>query len=105
MPMAIMALPRPGPSTAARARARMKNGNDWSASTGRINLTDRLYFRKLLETCVLAAGDYQIGRVTGKNSVNFGYPVPDAAGNVEVVVFIALDLSAWLYLLTGMPLS
>jgi len=62
---------------------------------GRINVADRTYFRRAVETRDFAIGEYQIGRVTGKATVNFGYPVLDQAGQVQAVVFAALDL-AWL---------
>jgi signal transduction histidine kinase len=63
--------------------------------TGPINAADRVYFRHALETGGFSVGDYQIGRVTGKAAVNFGYPVLDDAGQPEAVAFVALDL-AWL---------
>ena len=36
-----------------------------------------------------------MGRITGKATVNFGYPVLDDADHLRAVVFAALDL-AWL---------
>jgi signal transduction histidine kinase len=62
---------------------------------GQAYLGDRVYFRRALETRDFAIGEYQIGRLTHKASVNFGYPVLDDAGRVQAVVFAALDL-AWL---------
>jgi putative nucleotidyltransferase with HDIG domain len=64
-------------------------------TNGPINAADRTYFRRALETRDFAVGDYQIGRITGKSSINFGYPVLDDSGQVQAVVFAALDL-AWL---------
>jgi signal transduction histidine kinase len=63
--------------------------------TGQVYAGDRLYFRRALETRDFAIGEYQVGRITGKASVNFGYPVLDDAGHVRAVVVAALDL-AWL---------
>jgi signal transduction histidine kinase len=63
--------------------------------TGQVYVGDRAYFRRARETRDFAIGDYQIGRVTGKATLNFGYPVLDDAGHVPAVVFAALDL-AWL---------
>jgi signal transduction histidine kinase len=60
-----------------------------------INVADRVYFRHALETGGFSVGDYQVGRVTGKATVNFGYPVLDDAGQPEAVAFVALDLT-WL---------
>ncbi len=56
---------------------------------------DRVYFRQALETRSFAIGEYQIGRITRKATINFGYPVLDNTGRVRAVVFSALDL-AWL---------
>ena len=58
------------------------------------NLADRAYFRNAIETQDFAIGEYQIGRITGKATLNAGYPIL-AADRVEGVVFAALDL-AWL---------
>jgi signal transduction histidine kinase len=68
--------------------------------TGELYLGDRVYFRRALATRDFAIGEYQIGRITGKASVNFGYPVLDDAARVQAVVFAALDL-AWLNKLAG----
>lgn len=63
--------------------------------TDEVYLGDRVYFLRALETRDFAIGEYQVGRITRKASVNFGYPVLDDAGNGRAVVFAALDL-AWL---------
>ena len=63
--------------------------------TDEVYLGDRVYFRRAFETRDFAIGEYQVGRITRKASVNFGYPVLDDAGHVNAVVFAALDL-AWL---------
>jgi signal transduction histidine kinase len=60
-----------------------------------VSAADRAYFRRALEAGDFAVGEYQIGRITGRASVNFGYPVLDAAGGVRAVAIAALDL-AWL---------
>jgi signal transduction histidine kinase/CheY-like chemotaxis protein len=62
---------------------------------GRVNVADRAYFRRAIATRDFAIGEYQIGRVTNKATVNFGYPALDEEGRVQAVVFAALDL-AWL---------
>jgi PAS domain S-box-containing protein len=63
--------------------------------TPRPNVADRRYFKEALARNGFAIGEYQIGRVTGKPTLTFGYPVAGAAGRAEAVVFAALDL-AWL---------
>ncbi|MPZ76893.1 MAG: hypothetical protein GEU77_10230, partial [Deltaproteobacteria bacterium] len=70
---------------------------------GPINLTDRTYFRRAAESRGFAVGGYQIGRATGKATINFGYPVLDDSGAVRAVIFAALDL-AWLNRLAGTAL-
>src|SRR5262249_1776407 len=63
--------------------------------TGQVYAGDRAYFRRVVETREFAIGEYQIGRITGKAAVNFGYPVLDDAGQIIAVVAVALDLD-WL---------
>jgi signal transduction histidine kinase len=61
----------------------------------RINISDRSYFQRAQKDRGFSVGEYQIGRRTGKPVINFGFPIIDESGNVEAVVFAALDL-AWL---------
>jgi PAS domain S-box-containing protein/putative nucleotidyltransferase with HDIG domain len=62
------------------------------AIEGPIDVSDRSYFQHALEFKDFSIGDYQIGRITGKASVNFGYPILDENGKVSRVIFGALDL-------------
>lgn len=59
---------------------------------GSVNIADRPYFRRAVASRDFAVGEYQIGRITGKPSINIGYPVLDTAGQVQAVVFVAVDL-------------
>jgi GAF domain-containing protein/C4-dicarboxylate-specific signal transduction histidine kinase/HAMP domain-containing protein len=59
------------------------------------NVADRTWFQRARVSRGFAIGDYVIGRVTGKASLNFGYPVIDGQGELRAVVLAALDL-AWL---------
>lgn len=61
----------------------------------RIYLGDRLYFQRAFQTKKFAVGKYQVGRISGKASINFGYPVLAKDGNLQAVVFAGLDLN-WL---------
>lgn len=61
----------------------------------RLDLSDRVYFQQALATRAFAVGDYQIGRITGKATLNFGYPLLDSRGRVSAIAFAALDLG-WL---------
>jgi serine phosphatase RsbU (regulator of sigma subunit) len=67
---------------------------------GRVSLADREYFRDAIATRNFAVGDVQIGRITGRPGINFGFPVLDSTGNVHSVVFASLDL-AWLWQLAA----
>ncbi|MBI4811604.1 MAG: PAS domain S-box protein [Ignavibacteriales bacterium] len=56
------------------------------------NLADRGYFQKALQTGDFAIGEYQIGRITGKPSINLAYPLLDENGKKQGVVFAALNI-------------
>ncbi|HEX9867582.1 MAG TPA: cache domain-containing protein, partial [Candidatus Tectomicrobia bacterium] len=60
-----------------------------------VNIADRRYFVSALVTRDFAIGEFQIGRITGKATVAFGYPILDGDGRVQGVVFAGMDLS-WL---------
>ena len=55
--------------------------------TGPVYAGDRVYFRRAVETRDFAIGDYQIGRITGKATLVFGYPVLDDGGHARAVIF------------------
>ncbi len=61
-----------------------------------VSVADRSYFQQAVETGRFAVGDYQVGRITGRQSMTFGYPVLDETGRVQAVLFAALDLK-WLH--------
>jgi signal transduction histidine kinase/DNA-binding response OmpR family regulator len=56
---------------------------------------DRAYFRRAVATRNFAVGDYEIGRVSGKATINFAYPIFHATGELHRVVFAGLDME-WL---------
>jgi diguanylate cyclase (GGDEF)-like protein len=60
-----------------------------------VTAADRPYFQRAMRTRDFAIGDYQIGRITGLATVNFGYPVLAPGGGVRAVVFAALPVT-WL---------
>jgi signal transduction histidine kinase len=68
--------------------------------TDQVYVGDRAYFRRARETRDFAIGDYQIGRISGKATLNFGHPVLVNGGHVGVVLFAALDVT-WLNELAG----
>ena len=63
--------------------------------TGQVSVADRDWFKEAVATKRFAVGSYQIGRITGRRTVNAAYPALDASGNVLRVAFVALDLD-WL---------
>ena len=59
------------------------------------NIADRSYFRRTVARNDFAIGDYQIGRVTGKATINAGYPLRGNDGLVGIL-YAGIDL-AWMH--------
>ncbi|MBI2957607.1 MAG: GAF domain-containing protein [Chloroflexi bacterium] len=66
-----------------------------------VNIGDRAYFREAVDRRDFGEGEYQVGRITGKPSLNCGYPVFDDNGQLRGVLFVAIDL-AWVNELAAM---
>jgi signal transduction histidine kinase len=60
-----------------------------------VSVSDRTFFLRAVEARDFAIGEFQIGRITHKATISFGYPILDADGRVQAVVGAAMDL-AWL---------
>jgi len=58
-----------------------------------VDVSARPWLQRSLAARGFAAGDYQIGTITHKATINFADAILDDAGRVERVVFVALDLS------------
>ncbi len=58
-----------------------------------LNFSDRPYFQDALKNKSFSIGSYQTGRMSGKPTVPFGYPVIDRDGEVTAVLFAGIDLS------------
>lgn len=56
-----------------------------------LNVADRPYFRRVLDTSDFAIGDFQISRISGKRSLIFAQPVFDNVGEIQAVVAVGLD--------------
>ena len=67
---------------------------DWSQAPARAFFGDRLYFREAVARRHFFAGEYIVGRISGKPSVTFSLPVLDAQGQVSFVAYASLDLSS-----------
>jgi len=65
-------------------------------TTNRVYLGDRSYFQIARDTKKFGLGEYQVGRITGKATVNLAHPINGRDGGEFMgVVFVALDLN-WL---------
>ena len=62
---------------------------------GSINIADRPYFKRAMETRRFAVGDYQIGRISLVPTINFALPLLGPDGRVESMVVAGQGLS-WL---------
>lgn len=71
---------------------------------GKVHSPDRLYLRLALTTGKFAVGEYQIGRVTKQQGINFGFPLTDASGKVSGVAFLAMDLNSFKKIVSSVPL-
>lgn len=60
-----------------------------------VNLSDRAYFQKALRDRTFSMGQYVVGRITGRHTLNFGYPVYAQDGQVRGVLYYALGIE-WL---------
>lgn len=62
-------------------------------SPQRVNLGDRLHFKRAVAERRFIAGNYVFGRVIQKHTINLTYPVTDGDQNIVAVVFAAMDLA------------
>lgn len=58
----------------------------------RVDVRDRVYFQRVMRYRRFAVGDYQIGRVSKRPSINVAYPVLDRVGEVRSIVFVSIDV-------------
>src|SRR2546423_701140 len=72
--------------------------------TNAVNLGDRAYFRRAVQSRSFSAGDFQVGRLTGQLGLNFGMPVLNERGGVQRVLFASLRVSLFSEALARIPL-
>jgi diguanylate cyclase (GGDEF)-like protein/PAS domain S-box-containing protein len=60
-----------------------------------INISDRSYYRVIVQTGDFTIGDYEIGRVRGKPGVAVAYPVFEGKDNLKAILIAGIDLT-WL---------
>lgn len=70
-----------------------------------VDLSDRTYFRRVLETKKFSAGDFQVGRLTSEPALNFGFPVLDDEGRLNRVLYASLRLGLLSERLSQIPLD
>ena len=58
-----------------------------SPLTGQVSVTDRMWFKDALTGDGVTAGEFALGRISGKPGMIFGYPVRDAEGQLQAVLF------------------
>lgn len=61
--------------------------------TEKINISDRQYFQRALNTQEFSIGGYQVERITHRPAINLGFPIMDEDGKSIGVVFATLDLN------------
>jgi signal transduction histidine kinase len=61
-------------------------------TTAVVNAADRPWFQRAVETGGFSVGDYQVGRITGTQSLSVSLPLYDKTGNLSSVLFLSLDL-------------
>jgi signal transduction histidine kinase/ActR/RegA family two-component response regulator len=70
-----------------------RTGRVWaSAVEVTMNVADRRYFQKTLESQRLSSGEYVTSRATGRPAFNLGYPVRDARGELAGVISVGFNL-------------
>jgi len=60
--------------------------------TDPVNVSDRAYFKHVLADRRFTTSEYLIGRVSGKASVGFAYPVLGNSANILSVLYVGIDL-------------
>lgn len=60
--------------------------------TSTSNFADRPYFKRTIANKSFSIGEYQIGRVTKRRSLNFGMPIQNMKGVMIGVAFAAMDI-------------
>jgi C4-dicarboxylate-specific signal transduction histidine kinase len=60
-----------------------------------VSVAQRSWFQRVTHTHAFAAGDYQVGTLTGKATINVAYPLLDEAQEIQAIINVALDLR-WL---------
>ena len=79
-----------------------RDGNVWASALytkNPVNIADRRYFRACKKDLRFSSGEYSVGKITGKPSLNFGYPILDSRGEFDGVIAFNYDLDFYFQLL------
>lgn len=80
------------------------DGNMFAASDpfppGCVNLSDRKHVKDAIKTLDFSAGEYQVGRVSKVQSINYAYPVLDADRKVIAIVTAGFKLDEFVRFIT-----
>jgi signal transduction histidine kinase len=60
-----------------------------------VSVVQRSWFERVRQTHAFAAGDYQVGSITGKATINVAYPILDEVSELRAIINAALDVR-WL---------
>jgi signal transduction histidine kinase/DNA-binding response OmpR family regulator/HAMP domain-containing protein len=60
-----------------------------------VSVVQREWFQRVTHTRAFAAGDYQVGTLTGKATINVALPIIDGAQEIQAIINAALDVR-WL---------
>lgn len=69
-----------------------------------VHLGHRAYFERAVASNGFALGDFQVGTVTNKPTLNCAFPIRNVKGQITGVVYTALDLSMMEAILRSLPL-
>ena len=59
---------------------------------GSVDLSDRLYFKRVIESRSYAIGEYVVGRRSGKPAITFAWPILDTGKEVKAVISLSLGV-------------
>jgi Cache domain/GAF domain/HAMP domain len=63
--------------------------------TAPVSVTQRSWFQRVTHIRTFVVGDYQVGTITGKATINVAYPILGEADQIRAIISAALDLG-WL---------
>jgi len=83
-------------------------GEIWASAlphVSRFSVREARAYRDALATRRFSAGEYGVGRISGRPNLSFGYPVLNGAGAVDAVILVSVDFNYLNDLLveTGLP--